>query len=58
MEKELLEKDIPWGYPLCFNGENMLWPKQQEEIMKIVAEFGSTEGVKFDHYVTDWNFEY
>ena len=40
------------------NGENMLWPKQQEEIMKIVAEFGSTEGVKFDHYVTDWNFEY
>ena len=145
-EKELLEKDIPWGYPLCFNGdcankdkclhylaqlmtskernygnaiyptawqngeckcynekklvqkawgfkglyknvprylvaearrrvrtyfgsgmsvyyrvnngENMLWPKQQEEIMKIISEFGSTEGVKFDHYVTDWNFEY
>ena len=21
MEKELLEKDIPWGYPLCFHGD-------------------------------------
>ena len=40
------------------NGENMLWPKQQEDIMKIIAEFGTTEGVKFDYYVTDWNFEY
>ena len=36
----------------------MISPKQQEDIMKIVAMFGSTEGIKFDHYVTAWDFEY
>ena len=144
-EKELLEKDIPWGYPLCFNadcankdmcmhyqaqlltskdrfsgsaiyptawqngecrcfcekklikkawgftnlyknipkhlvaearrevrgyfgegmsvyyrvnnGENILSPKQQDDILNIIGKFGSTEGVKFDHYITDWNFD-
>jgi len=24
--------------------------------MKIIAMFGSTEGITFDHYVTDWDF--
>lgn len=144
-EKELLEKDIPWGYPLCFNGdcsnkdvcmhyqtqlltskdrfsgpaiyptawqngecrcfcekklikkawgftnlyknipkhlvaearrrvrgyfgegmsvyyrvnngENILSPKQQDDILNIIAEFGSAEDVKFDHYITEWNFD-
>lgn len=144
-EKELLEKDIPWGYPLCFNGdcankdkclhylaqlltsknrfsgpaiyptawqdgdcrcfsekklinkawgftnvyknipkhlvaearrkvrgyfgegmsvyyrvnngEHLLSPKQQEDILNIIAEFGSIEDIKFDHYITDWNFD-
>ena len=37
-------------------GENMLSPEKQEEIMKIIAKFGSTEGIRFDHYVEDWDF--
>ena len=40
------------------HGENLLSPEQQEEIMKIIAMFGSTEGIKFDHYVTEWDFGY
>ena len=40
------------------HGENQLSPKQQEEVMKIIASFGSTEGITFDHYVTDWDFGY
>ena len=39
------------------NGENMLSPKQQEDILNIIADFGRTEDIKFDHYVTDWNFD-
>ena len=38
------------------HGENMLSPEQQDLIMKIVAKFGSTDGIRFDHYVTDWDF--
>ena len=36
----------------------MLMPKEQDEVMKIIAKFGSTEGTKFDHYVMDWDFSY
>ena len=43
-------------YYRVHNGENTISPKQQEEIMKIIAQFGSTEGIKFDHYITDWDF--
>ena len=25
--------------------------------MMIIAQFGSTEGIRFDHYVTDWDFD-
>ena len=39
------------------HGENMLTPKQQADIMQILAKFGSTEGLNFDHYVTDWDFD-
>jgi hypothetical protein len=39
------------------SGDNTLSPKQQEDIMKIISEFGSTEDVKFDHYITMWNFD-
>ena len=88
--KELTYKDVPMGYPLCFNhecaktaccmyyqarltlpegrhhgpyyrvhhGENMLTPEEQEEIMKILAQYGSTEGVRFDHYVEGLDFGY
>ena len=45
-------------YYRAHHGELMLSPKQQEEIMKIIAKFGSTEGISFDHYVTGWDFDY
>lgn len=38
------------------HGENLLSPKQQEDIMKILAGYGSTEDLAFDHYVTDFDF--
>ena len=44
-------------YYRVHHGENMLMPKEQDEIMKIIAKFGSTEGIKFDHYVTGWDFD-
>ena len=44
-------------YYRVHNGERMLWPKKQEEILALLAKFGSIEGIKFDHYVTDWDFE-
>jgi hypothetical protein len=40
------------------HGENKLSPKEQEEILTILAKFGSIEGIQFDHYVTDWDFDY
>ena len=45
-------------YYRVHHGENMLMPKEQDEIMKIIAKFGSTEGIKFDHYVMAWDFSY
>ena len=44
-------------YYRVHNGERMLSPKKQEEILAVIATFGSIEGIKFDHYVTDWDFE-
>ena len=38
------------------HGENMLTPKQQDDIMQILAQFGSIEGIKFDHYEIGWDF--
>lgn len=38
------------------HGENLLSPRQQEDIMNILARFGSTDGLAFDHYVTDFDF--
>ena len=32
-------------------------PEQQKGIMDIVAQFGPTDGIKFDHYKTDWDFD-
>lgn len=45
-------------YYRVHHGENMLSPEQQAKIMKIVAQFGSTDGIRFDHYVTGWDFSY
>ena len=35
----------------------MISPKRQAEIMDILKSYGSIEGIKFDHYVTDWDFD-
>ena len=43
-------------YYRYYHGENLLSPKQQEDIMKILADYGPTEDLAFDHYVTDFDF--
>lgn len=45
-------------YYRVHHGENMLTPEEQEEIMKILAQYGTTEGIRFDHYVEGWDFGY
>ena len=45
-------------YYRAHHGEIKLSPRQQAEIIKILAHFGSTDGIKFDHYVTAWDFDY
>ena len=44
-------------YYRVHHGENLLSPQKQEEILAVLAKFGSIEGIGFDHYVTDWNFD-
>lgn len=38
------------------HGENKLSPSQQQDILNILAKFGPTDGIVFDHYETDFNF--
>lgn len=38
------------------HGERLLTPRQQQDILDILARFGSTDGLSFDHYVTDFDF--
>ena len=38
------------------HGENKLSPSQQTDIMNILSQFGSTDGLVFDHYVLDYDF--
>lgn len=38
------------------HGEQLLSPRQQEDIMNILARYGSTDGLAFDHYVTAYDF--
>jgi len=45
-------------YYRVHHGENMLSPEQQAKIMQIIAQFGSIDGIRFDHYVTGWDFDY
>ena len=59
-EKKLVKK--AWGFTNLYNnvphhGEILLSPKQQEEILQIVSQFGPLDGIKFDGYKTDWDFE-
>ena len=44
------------AYYRVHHGERMLSPRKQRDILDIVAQFGSTEGISFDHYVTDFDF--
>jgi hypothetical protein len=39
------------------SGENKLTPKQQADIMEILAKYGPTDGLAFDHYETSWDFD-
>ena len=39
------------------SGENKLTPKQQAEIMAILAQYGPTDGLAYDHYETSWDFD-
>ena len=39
------------------HGENKLSPREQADIMAILAKFGPTDGLTFDHYETDWDFD-
>ena len=38
------------------HGENKLSPAQQADIMDILSQFGSTDGLAFDHYEMDYDF--
>lgn len=44
-------------YYRVHHGEKLLSPREQDDIIKIIATFGSTEGIKFDHYIVDWDFD-
>ena len=46
-----------WGpYYRYHHGEKQLSPSQQHDILAILASYGSTDGIRFDHYVEDWDF--
>ena len=38
------------------HGERLISPLLQKEILGIMAHYGSTEGLSFDHYVTSYDF--
>ena len=38
-------------------GENKLSPRQQKDIMTILAQYGPTDDLAFDHYETVWDFD-
>ena len=44
-------------YYRAHHGEITLSPKQQADILQIVAQYGPLDGIKFDGYKVDWDFE-
>lgn len=44
-------------YYRAHHGEILLSPKQQKDILQIVAQYGPLDGIKFEHYKVDWDFE-
>ena len=60
---ETLETDIPTLKPQIetliqqyHHGEYKLSPAQQDAVLNILSQFGSTDDLSFDHYETDWDF--
>lgn len=43
-------------YYRYYHGENKLTPSQQQDIMNILAKFGPTDDLAFDHYESSLNF--
>lgn len=35
----------------------VLAKRRHPQQVSILSQFGSTDGIQFDHYETDWNFE-
>ena len=44
-------------YYRAHHGEILLSPKQQADILQIVSQFGPLDGIKFDGYKVDWDFD-
>ena len=44
------------AYYRVHHGERRLSPAQQQEILDFMAQFGSTDGLQFDHYVEQYDF--
>lgn len=44
-------------YYRAHHGEITLSPRQQEGIMRIIAQYGPIDDIKFDHYKTVWDFD-
>ena len=40
------------------HGQSRLNPEQQALVLDTVSRFGDVKGIRFDHYVTDWDFSY
>ena len=44
------------AYYRYHNGERLLSPARQKEIIDFIGSFGSTEGLEFDNYVLQYDF--
>ena len=44
-------------YYRAHHGDILLSPKRQKEIVEALSEFCNADDVKFDHYVTVWDFD-
>ncbi len=44
------------SYYRYHHGERYLMPQQQEDIMAIIAQYGSTDNIRFDYYVVGYDF--
>ena len=44
------------AYYRYHHGERLMSPQLQQEVLDIMAQYGSTEGLKFDHYVESYDF--